>query len=606
MGKLSAVTAAAFLVLAMMPRIVWAQDETADFRPSCGGPFDKCGFVLTEEGPEWKYEAVQTSSEGLAGVRIKGKWGFINMKGEVVVAPEFDLVGAFSHDLAEVLIDGQVGVINRQGDLVVKPQFARAIPFSKDVVIAKPGNWRTVHFRGREKLDNIRRMTFTSGEYGLYSVKSGWITKPEWEFGVFDDTGKISLIWAKHKERGSLYGLMRPDGSWQVGPSYDHVQVLREDRAVVSRQKAWGAVDSEGKLAVPLRYGWLSYWGNGFGCTREAETRKEGLVDKAGNLVGGRFFDEVSRGRGGIGEVMIDGLWHGIDRQGNLVAHPRDNEVFKECPSGLKLVYVSGKIQFMDMSGKPTVPFLLDASYSLFKFDCNKITSIEYNGKWGYVDREGRLLFDPPEFDNQSSFNDGYAAVKKNEKWGIINEQGKFTVEPAYDELRYAGKGAFKATLSGRDIWIDANGIEQGEPKPDPEREAVDRASYLACPGGLKIFPNNAEGDLWGLADENDKVVIQPLYRAIHCFRNGVAWVPDDAERQWRPIGSDGAVQDYPQGVTSRYPYIQTHSSPERFADDYYENSVLWSRAFLEFGAGLRKEPPRMIGDGSPSSSIIW
>ncbi|MCL2029515.1 MAG: WG repeat-containing protein [Deltaproteobacteria bacterium] len=610
-----------FFFFAINPHAVFAKNNTVRFMPSCGGPFDKCGFVRIE-GFERKeeiipknYEAAIEFSEGLAGVRIKGRWGFINMKGDIIIAPQFDLVGSFTHDLAEVLIDGKIGVINRQGELVIKPQFSRAIPFSKNIVLAEPGDWRSIHFRDHEKLENIKNIiSFSSGLYGLYSAQSGWITKPEWEFIIFDRTGKISLIWAKHKGRNSLYGLMRPDGSWQVEPRYDHVQTLDDERAVVSekeelkpgqverdRQSLRGAVDPEGKLIVPLRPWGLSYWGNGFAPTRDPETQKEGLLDKAGNLVGGRFFDQVSRGKNGIGEVMIDGVWHGIDQQGNIVAHPRENEVVKECPSGLKLVYFSGKLQFMDLSSNPTVPYLLD---TISQFDCHKITSVRYNGKWGYVNRKGHLLFDPPEFNTQYDFIDGYAAVQKNKKWGIINEQGKFSVQPIYDELRYVGNSIFKATLAGKDLWINTEGIEQTE----PEQEAIDRTAYLLCPGELQLIPNNANGDLWGMGDKNNNVIIKPLYRAIHCFQKGVAWVPNDAKRQWCPVDPNGIFQDYPKCVTSRYPYIQTHSYPEEFSDDSYESSVLWSRAFLEFGAGLRKKPPRMIGDGirgGASYSII-
>ncbi|MDR1110116.1 MAG: WG repeat-containing protein [Deltaproteobacteria bacterium] len=610
MKKVFAVVVA-FFVFATNHQAVFAQDSAVRFMPSCGGPFDKCGFVRMvgfeqkEEIIPEIYEAALGFYDGLAGVRLKGRWGFINMSGEIVIAPQFDLVGSFAHDLAEVLIDGKVGVINRHGDLVIKPQFARAIPFAENVVIAAPGEWRSVYFRGREKLDNIKGLlSFSPGLYGLYSVQSGWITEPEWEFEIFDHTGEISLIWAKHKEKDSLYGLMAPDGLWQAPPRYDHVQTLRDERAVVGVNNLRGAVDPEGILVVPLRPLWLSYWDNGFALARDSETLKEGLIDKAGNLVGGRFFDKVSRGENGIGEVMFDSVWHGIDQQGNIVAHPRENKVFKECHSGLKLVYVSGKLQFTDMSGKPTVPFLLD-TMSMLTFDCNKINSIKYNGKWGYVDRNGRLLFDPPEFDNQYAFTDGYAAVQKNKKWGIISEQGKFTVLPLYDELSYVEKGVFKATLAGRESWINVQGVEQAKPK----QEAIDLAEFLVCPGGLRIIPNKASGDLWGMADENDIVVVKPQHRAIHCFQNGVAWVPNEARRQWCPIDSKGIPQDYPKCVTSRYPYVQTHHYPEQLADDPYESSVLWSRAFLEFGAGLRKEPPHMIGDGirsGASSSIIW
>ena len=35
-------------------------------------------------------------SEGLARVRVDGKWGYINTEGEVVIEPQFDDAGSFS------------------------------------------------------------------------------------------------------------------------------------------------------------------------------------------------------------------------------------------------------------------------------------------------------------------------------------------------------------------------------------------------------------------------------------------------------------------------------------------------------------------------------
>jgi hypothetical protein len=109
----------------------------------------------------------------------------------------------------------------------------------------------------------------------------------------------------------------------------------------------------------------------------------------------------------------------------------------------------------------------------------------------------------------------------------------------------------------------------------------------------------------WGIADTSGNEIIKPVHRAIHCFKNGVAWVPVDFKRQWCPIDPEGAMRDIPSCIPARYPYFQTHSHPEPFSDDPYENSVLWTQAFLEFGAGLRATTPRMIVDPNARSFSI-
>jgi hypothetical protein len=76
--------------------------------------------------------------------------------------------------------------------------------------------------------------------------------------------------------------------------------------------------------------------------------------------------------------------------------------------------------------------------------------------------------------------------------------------------------------------------------------------------------------------------VIAPRYRALDCFKNGVAWAPIDHRRQWCALGPDGALRERPACRTAHYPYIQSHSHPEEFDKDPFENSVLWTRAYLE------------------------
>ncbi len=56
-----------------------------------------------------------------------------------------------------------------------------------------------------------------------------------------------------------------------------------------------------------------------------------------------------------------------------------------------------------------------------------------------------------------------------------------------------------------------------------------------------------------GVAD-GDKEIIVPKYRAIICFRNGIAWAPIDGRRQWCPLGPDGAERDRPACMVANYP----------------------------------------------------
>lgn len=71
-----------------------------------------CG---TPPGP--RYQNVHSFSEGLAAVQGKnGRWGFMNEKQIVVIAPRFEEVKEFSSGKAAVKLNGRWGFINKRGE----------------------------------------------------------------------------------------------------------------------------------------------------------------------------------------------------------------------------------------------------------------------------------------------------------------------------------------------------------------------------------------------------------------------------------------------------------------------------------------------------------
>jgi hypothetical protein len=596
---------------------------------SCGGGSGLCGFKDRETGAEViprRFEVVGRFAEGRAAVGIKGRYGFIDETGAVVVVPRFDMVGEFYQGLAEVLVGDKTGVIDRDGNIVVTPQFARAIPFTKDVILVKDGNWQPDGpYRQRWLLTVQWLNHFWQGPFGLYSISAGWLARPQFHVHGFEAEGR-GLIWATAQDlnkKPMRIGLLRADGTWQVEPQYSSVQRLMDERAIVSIPQNGsqspaqldGAVDPDGRLTVPFRPWRLSPWANGLGLVREGgkavpidkpggmpvmEGVKVGLIDKAGRIIGGRLFDDVRpASTGDVSKVLLDGNWVGLDRGGRIVANP-DDGVIVQCPTGVKLVRQSGQVQVLGPDGQPAVPFLLDDLLS--RPDCSQPLWVKSGSRVGFIGADGRFLGDPPFFEQAAPFAAGYSAVMRDGKWGIIDTAGRFTVDPQYDGIGLVGEGVYVAMKDGRKSWITAAGVDQPEPVPD-------RSDYQKCgpDGGTFISrPDSSAVMMWGIADPAGREIIKPIHRAIHCFKNGLAWVPDDARRQWCPIDPDGVIGEGSACTPLRYPYFQTHAYPDHFSDDQYENSVLWTRAFLEFGAGLRAMPPRWnLAPGAMSTTTL-
>ena len=65
-----------------------------------------------------KYDDAYFFSEGLARVKLNGKWGFINKIGEEVIPLKYDEVENFSEGFAKVKLNGKVFYINKRGECV--------------------------------------------------------------------------------------------------------------------------------------------------------------------------------------------------------------------------------------------------------------------------------------------------------------------------------------------------------------------------------------------------------------------------------------------------------------------------------------------------------
>lgn len=96
------------------------------------GFIDETGkYVL----PLQSYEFLGSLHNGLASVRVNDKVGFINIKGEEIIKPQFDWVGDFSEGLCVVRNDnskneiGKYGYIDTTGKVVIDFKFQYATNF---------------------------------------------------------------------------------------------------------------------------------------------------------------------------------------------------------------------------------------------------------------------------------------------------------------------------------------------------------------------------------------------------------------------------------------------------------------------------------------------
>ncbi|WP_299247905.1 WG repeat-containing protein [uncultured Cytophaga sp.] len=191
-------------------------------------------FILDTKGTE---TAVTTAgvleikhfSEGFAPVRTADKkYGFVNPKGEIAIASQFNSVGYFFGGLAWAkTADGKAGYINTKGEWAIKPIYAGVgdfDPTSKVARVKEVETWFYIDVAGNKTavVDTETWGDFSGGlakgkkgeKFGFYNTKGEWVIAAQ-----FDGVREFKNGYAAAKQ-GTLWGVIDTKGNWVAKPTF--------------------------------------------------------------------------------------------------------------------------------------------------------------------------------------------------------------------------------------------------------------------------------------------------------------------------------------------------------------------------------------------------
>lgn len=304
----------------------------------------------------------------------KEKYGFFDLKGKIIINPQYEFASAFRDGIALVKTtgdDGKWGYIDLKGKYTINPTYKNATVFKEGLA------WIVTENSAPSAIDVDGEMKFTLKDAEEVKLFSDGLA-------AFSKADSTSVVW----------GFVDKSGNQVINPQFKNVGSFSDNKcAVQNKDGKWGYIDGSGKIIINHQF------------------------DSAYEFIKGKAI------------VYLDKKAGVIDGEGKYIVNPQFQYAFVDGDS--YLIYQDDKAGWCDKDGK----FIINPQFdNADLFNDNDLTSVKSSDKYGYIDKEGKFSINP-QFDMATQFFNDIAVVKTGDKYGLIDKKGKYLVNPQFDNI---------------------------------------------------------------------------------------------------------------------------------------------------------------------------
>ncbi len=322
-------------------------------------------------------------------------------------------------------IDSDVwGYVNIKGAMIIQPHYKKCYPFSNQgaapVFDVDTKSYYFINLKG-EKIETeitgfklLNNLGFESPENdGLFPVKQGE------KCGYLNSNGKVAIPL-----------------------KYDYVSEFNHGYSIAKLKGEYIVLNTEGKEFKVDLTGVIDInpFSEELASFRTAD-KKVGFINKDGKVAIQAQFGSVGYFHSGLAWAKMpedkddsnsENKFGYINSNGEWVIEPKFSTAKNFDPeSGMARVKIGGEWAYVNKTGG--IMHITDTkSWGDFS---NGLAEGTRNGKSGYFNNKGQWVIEP-QFEGTEKFENGYAAVKMGDKWGVIDKEGKWIIQPAYAAIK--------------------------------------------------------------------------------------------------------------------------------------------------------------------------
>lgn len=477
---------------------------------------------------------------------FENKTAIFSDEGRQLTEFNIDSISAFKKDYAIVYQHQRQGLIDRSGQLVIKPTLG-AIQLTDDgtVQVRDVDSWFILD--GENKLltkyeaDAVKPLSeyhYAVGSGGRLQLTNNDFTPMHHSYfsSLNDFSNGLALF-----RTGGRTGVIDREGKVLIPAQYQQIIIDRNvfiARLDAANRNRWVILDAKGKPLTEKHYQSIAPYNGKYYPVRNRDFW--GAVDAGGKEIIACVHDSLVQEKGKNIVVKFKGEYGIINLNEDWLVTPRSNPVellndetyfefagkttFLKSISGDIIYFSDNRLEYkgdhvlehlpsgaywsVDMNGIITDRSTQPARAERILAESEGLRAIYQDGKYGFIDEEGRLRV-ANRYEAVQPFNDGFAAVRIRNKWGFIDRQENLVVQPVYDRVENFENGY---AIVAQDHFMGL--IDEGGKIILPLRyDEISRTNEHR-------FTLRQQG-LFGLADGRGKIMIHPKYEILTDTGNG-------------------------------------------------------------------------------------
>jgi len=305
------------------------------------------------------------------------------------------------------------GYVNQNGEQVIKPQFKKCYAFTESgfATIYESKKFQFINIAGETLNTEISGFKLIEGLFGIGGLQG------------FND-GMIAVT------KGKKWGYLNTDGKLAIELKYDNATVFNNGYAIVTMDGDFFVIDKSGnevKVAsndITI----IKQFHNGY-APFTTSGKKSGFINTKGEIAIPAEYASVGIFANGVAWAKTSGKKLGyINNKGEWVIEPQFLAAKRFDPvSGLARVKTVSGWTYVNIDGE-LVNIPDTESWGDFN---DGLAKGKKGGKTGYYNNKGEWII-TPKYEGGRNFKNGFAAVKAGGKWGFIDKSGKMVVEAKY------------------------------------------------------------------------------------------------------------------------------------------------------------------------------